>query len=252
MFCKDPLSAYPIYTSFTQDVGVVKFIIALSYFTMMLVTMFWLRKQQRNAEKGDSKAVHSVLFPFYTQLLWLSAISNMYLGLLMLLIPVEITGDNSGMSNLLYPSAWAVQHFVVEGIAVMLMQKGCGRGSAVKAARVTIIWAGITFVLQIMAYTTAGITSITAQCIWSSMLLIFYFCLWKLPQNRLFRRPAAIFYARFWFWFRVVTLTCYGLAESRTEVLSAIGSCGYAFGPLLGFTILQPYVCYWTLLEDCW
>jgi hypothetical protein len=29
-----------------------------------------------------------------------------------------------------------------------------------------------------------------------------------------------------------------------------VGSCGYVFLPLLGFPILQPLVCYWTLLDD--
>ncbi len=74
--------------------------------------------------------------------------------------------------------------------------------------------------------------------------------LWTLPQNRLFRRPAAIPYAKFWFFFRVMEITLYGMSQAEDSIVQKIGKCGYVFGPLFIFTIFQPIVMYWTLLAD--
>ena len=93
-------------------------------------------------------------------------------------------------------------------------------------------------------------TAVILQCVWSALLLLFFLALWVAPHDRLFRRPAAVPYAKFWFWFRVMSLLCFVAAESNLDIVEDIGSCGYVFLALLGFAILQPLVCYWTLLED--
>lgn len=196
-----------------------------------------------------------MIFPPFVKILWLSALSNAFIGFLMLFVPVEITGenthDNLSISVLLYPLAWALQHFVVEGVACMLMQKGCGVGAAKTAFKQSLLWAFVTFVLQTGVYSSSKHnTAMVYQVSWSALLLVFFLALWLTPQHRLFRRPACIFYAKFWFFFRVVTLLCFLAAESNLKVLEEVGGCGYVFLPLLGFPILQPLVCYWTLQED--
>ena len=173
----------------------------------------------------------------------------------MLFVPVEITGDdthnNISISVLLYPLAWGLQHFVVEGIACMLMQKGCGVGAARAAFKQSLCWALVTFAMQAGVYSSEEhTTAVILQVTWSCLLLGFFLLLWLAPQHRLFRRPAAVSYAKFWFWFRVVSLLCFLAAESNIEGLEYVGGCGYVFLPLLGFPILQPLICYWTLLED--
>lgn len=57
-------------------------------------------------------------------------------------------------------------------------------------------------------------------------------------------------YAKFWFWFRVVTLVTFVLSESQVLVLERVGRCSFSLGPLLLFPIVQPYLCYKALLED--
>ena len=200
-------------------------------------------------------ATNTVIFPPFVKILWLSALSNAFIGVLMLVVPVEITGDdthaNLSISVLLYPLAWALQHFVVEGIACMLMQKGCGVGAARAAFKQALLWALVTFVLQTGVYSSSKhTTAMIFQVSWSVLLLVFFLALWVTPSNHLFRRPACIPYAKFWFFFRVVTLLCFLASESNMKGLEEVGACGYVFLPLLGFPILQPLICYWTLLED--
>jgi hypothetical protein len=199
-------------------------------------------------------ASNTVIFPPFVKILWISALSNAFIGFLMLVIPVEMTGDsthdNLSISVLLYPLAWAMQHFVVEGVAFMLMQKGCGVGAARSAFKAALLWAGFTFVLQAGVYSSEHFLAMVFQVTWSLPLLLFFGALWLAPQHTLYRRPACVLYAKFWFIFRLVTLICFVCVESRVHVLEAIGGCGYVFLPLLGFPILQPIICYWTLLED--
>jgi hypothetical protein len=133
----------------------------------------------------------------------------------------------------------------------MLMQKGCGVGAARAAFKQALLWALVTFVLQTGVYSSSKhTTAMIFQVSWSVLLLVFFLALWVTPSNHLFRRPACIPYAKFWFFFRVVTLLCFLASESNMKGLEEVGACGYVFLPLLGFPILQPLICYWTLLED--
>ena len=214
------------------------------------MTILFSSLQARTTFHPD--ATNTVIFPPFVKILWLSALSNAFMGILMLTIPVEITGsdahENISITVLLYPLAWALQHFVVEGIAFMLMQKGCGVGAATTAFRQALLWALVTFILQAGVYSSDHHTSIIIKLAWSSLPLAFFFILWLTPGKQLFRRPACFAYAKFWFWFRVISIFCYALSE--TKHLENYGNCGYVFLPLLGFALVQPFICYWTLLED--
>jgi hypothetical protein len=199
-------------------------------------------------------ATNTVIFPPFVKILWLSALSNAFIGVLMLVVPVEITGDNThnnlSISVLMYPLAWALQHFVVEGVACMLLQKGCGVGAARAAFKWALSWALVTVLMQGGYSASEHTTAVALQAAWNALLLAFFLVLWLAPQDLLYRRPACVPYAKFWFFFRVVSLLCFLAAESKTPGLEDVGSCGYVFLPLLGFSILQPLVCYRTLLED--
>lgn len=168
----------------------------------------------------------------------------------MLSIQVNIGDRNDGIVVILYSLAWTFQHAVIEGIAFMFLQRGCGRNAAKVSGKLTIAWCLFTFCLQMIVNGTEGLPAIVAQIVWSLFMLIFYFIVWRIPQRMLFRRPAAILYSKFWFWFRLVAIALYILQETKNTTLNAIGKCGYAFGPLLCFTLIQPFVCYWALLLD--
>jgi len=233
-----------------NHVGIIRLILGLFYILMTGVMVFWIHLQEFNARHGDSQAVKSVIFPVFTKMMWLSALSSLIVALLMFYVPVELTDGNESHARWMYPFAFTLQHAVMEGVAFLLMQKGCGKYAARRAGRWTALWCLITLVANTLGYTRDVELAIVAQLIWDSSMLVFYFFLWVLPEDKLFRRPAAIPYAKFWFFFRVVELTLYSMAQSPIFTVSQVGKCGYVFGPLLIFTLFQPFVMYVTLLAD--
>lgn len=169
----------------------------------------------------------------------------------MLFVHVDYSSGNNGATIWLYSFAWTVQHAIIEGITFMFLQKGCGRYAAIVSSQWTFGWCLITFALQVVIYSSSGFFFFLAQGAWNMMQLVFYLVVWLVPAERLYRRPAAIAYAQFWFWFRLAVISCIALEASGVDILFEIGACSYAFGPLLTFTIVQPAVCYLALLNDC-
>jgi hypothetical protein len=93
------------------------------------------------------------------------------------------------------------------------------------------------------------------------VLVGFYLLLWAVPQRRLFRRPAAILYGKFWCLFRLLSLSASAIsfsastaAPSRSpapaNATAAAANCVYVLGTLYPFAVLQPLVMYYTLLQD--
>jgi hypothetical protein len=248
--CAGTLGSYPIGPPFPENVGILKLVIALLYIVIVPIVLFWIYRLRSEAQRGHRDAVKLVIFPVFTNLLWLLAFSSCYVGILMMTFSVRIGSSNSVAAILLYSLAWTIQHAVIEGIAFMFLQRGCGTNAAIASSKVTFVWCLITFGLQLIVYQSGGTTAVLAQVIWSFFMLIFYFALWLAPQTILFRRPAAIQYAQFWFWFRLVTIVLYIFQGTNDPTLSSIGTCGYIFGPLLIFPLAQSFVCYWALLQD--
>jgi small-conductance mechanosensitive channel len=253
MFCENPLDAFHLGVVFfrNSDVGVVKLIVGLLYICMACVTVFWIHLQAYYARQGDNEAVKSVIFPIFTAIMWASAFTSVSVALVILFVPVDLTKHSNSHARFLYPIVFSMQHMVLEGVVFLLMQKGCGKYAALKAGRMILYWGIITLIANIIGYSpNLGHLSLAAQLCWDSSLLVFFFLVWVLPQNNLFRRPAAIPYARFWFFFRVLEITLYCMSQSVDHQARLIGQCGYVFGPLFIFTIFQPIVMYKTLLED--
>lgn len=251
-FCENPLESWVIGVSFfgNDQVGIVKLIVGILYILMALITVLWINIQSHNARRGDNEAVKSVIFPVFTVMMWISAFTSLSVAIVILFIPVDLTARNHSDARYLYPAVFTLQHVVLEGVAFLLMQKGCGKYAAWNASKMMFVWAIITLVANIIGYSPGFEVSTIALLTWDSTILIFYFLLWVLPQNRLFRRPAAIPYAKFWFFFRVMEISLYSMSQVQHSVASQIGKCGYVFGPLFIFTIFQPIVMYWTLLAD--
>lgn len=250
-FCHNPLENFPIGVTFfgNDQVGVIKLIVGILYILMALITVLWINIQAHNARRGDNEAVKSVIFPIFTIMMWISAFTSLSVAIVILFIPVDLTERNDTSARYLYPAVFTLQHIVLEGVAFLLMQKGCGKYAAWNASKMMGVWGIITLIANVVGYSPGLQVSTIALLTWDSSILIFYFLLWVLPQNRLFRRPAAIPYAKFWFFFRVLEITLYSMSQAHS-VASQIGKCGYVFGPLFIFTIFQPIVMYWTLLAD--
>lgn len=194
MFCDDPANAHPVYATLAnEEIGLLRVLIGGGYLAMLAVTIAWVKTSERAAARElTPRAVESVIFPVYAQILWLNVICNAYIGVLLLFVPVSITGDSRDISRYLYPLSYSLQHFIIEGVAFMLMQKGCGVGAAKRAFGYSFVWGLVTYFLMQMWYSTDHVTSIVFHVLWSVCMLVFFGCLWFLPQEMLYRRPAAM------------------------------------------------------------
>ena len=97
-------------------------------------------------------------------------------------------------------------------------------------------------------YTQSLGASVAVLMIWEMMLFYFYFCLWILPLRRLYRRPAAIQYAKFWCLYRAGEIISTVL--KLIPVTHGFSNCLFVFCYLFPFAILQPWILYYTLLQD--
>ncbi len=189
---------------------------------------------------------------------------------------------------------WAVFHVVLEGLALFLMEKGAGVLAYWRAVTRSLVWGAFTFFLVFVQewmrsspvtgtlcaadlYGTSRNTddddpdaqvqidavkaSFTQRqssdlvLLWHVLLLAFYGALRFAPQQRLSRRPAAIFYATFMVLLRaiyVVSLLLERISGDSQSVQNArgVGFCLYTAGHLFLFSILEPIWVFMTLQRD--
>ncbi len=205
--------------------------VALSciYLATSFLLIYFVKVQEYYAKRTDSKAVRIQIFPFYNYILWANAIVNLYVGLIGLyytFAPFSNSGDQ--ISAWAFSFMWGVQHMVVEGVPIMLMQKGLGRHAIRQALKWSLLWGFYTLFNTLAIYKTKNTGSFAFSMSWQGVLLVFYFCLWALPQRKLFRRPAVINYALFWFVFRCVSMAATLLFFIKTT--HPEGSCIYVIG----------------------
>lgn len=254
-YCGSLLLAYPISEIVSiapNEIGMISFIAGVVNVLMSFLTIVWIKRQEKEAQEVDGKegAANSVIFPIFVKVLWISVIANVYFGLIYITVPSEYgTKEEQLLPAFAYASLWSLQHAVIEGIALLLMQKGCGTFAEKRAGRLILCWTLLTFcAMSFVFYYNTSSFSVIIQILWDFILVIFYFFLWKAPLEHLFRRPAAIEYAKFW--------TLYRLSAVLVNILNGFPQtedfsyCGYIVVRLLILSIFQPWVCYWTLLQD--
>lgn len=225
----------------------MKLILGICYFSSAVITVLWLRL----LEKQNFHRVESAIFPAFIKLVWLSLLGNAYVGILIIFVPVTINQNNSIQACVLYALAWALQHFAIEGIAFMFMQKGVGFYAAKTATKKAAYFSIFTFVIELIVYANLGYISVACQFLWEVILIIFYLMLWQLPRRKLFRRPAAIIYGRFWCCYRVLNLIFFiFIAADNNSVIYELGWCGRDFISLYGYCVVHPFITYWSLLQD--
>jgi len=252
-FCSDLTGYYPIHDyipGLRSNIGIVLLIGGLLNIFMSLVTVLWINRQKHIAqeETDNDEAVKSVIFPVFVRLLWLSVTINITTGILIILVPLRRAGENSIVTSALFALVWAMQHGVLEGVAFLLMQKGCGQHAAKRVRQLSAGWIAFIFVLMFSSFYYGGVTSTVLSAVRDTMLVIFYAVLLWAPQQGLFRRPAAYFYSKCWLLYRGFFLAAYAvMLVTNTEYL---GDCGYIVLSLFVFAIIQPLIMYITLLRD--
>eukprot|EP01035_Chromulina_nebulosa_P017731 gene17731-23323_t len=234
--CYDIIKAYPVndYIPFiNSNVGVGEAIYGMAYLINAIVMVFWIYKQNTNAKKGIEGAALYVIFPVYVPFMWLSVLSDLLVGFVTLLTPVNYDGSNGWGLSIAIALVYALQHVVLEGIAVTMMQYGCGYQAARKAAFYASIWALFTFLVQFIVH-KQGHTweGYIADTLWNLSLMLFYLSLWLIPARNMFRRPSVIFYSKFWAFFRFLNFVSDTLILMSNNDMTTVtvGYCIFAFG----------------------
>ena len=250
------LADYPISAVINgapEKIGSVMFVFGISNICMSWLSVGFIKTQEFVAQGwivGDNSfSVRSVIFPIFVNVLWISALCSVYSGVVVSLVPLASGEPNTLTASVLYGFMWCFQHGVIEGIAFLLIQKGCGGHATESAGKLTLVWMTITFIMFVIIFKENGtLFGQIFELLYDFILLVFYGCLWFMPQRRFFRRPAAINYAKFWLYYRIITIFINLLFFFKDTVTWA--SCGYIFASLGLFALFQPVVCYWTLLQD--
>ena len=241
-----------------KHVSIVTMCLSLLYFSMGLVIIYFIKIQERNARMGDSKAVVSVIFPVFVTFLWLNTFINIYIGVVIL---TEVYMTNAVVPAILFSIVFGLQHAVMEGIALVLMMKGLGWDGVRKVRGKIGSWTGFTVLVKFLQFFSnfsrsewapPGLeeSATVLNVLWSLLLLSFYGILWLTPQKHLFRRPAAINYAKFWFTFRFFSLICEVVAILLPKSDHTLAYCVFEIFPYYSIAVLEPLVVYYTLLQD--
>jgi hypothetical protein len=242
--CDEVLTWSPI-NMFSTTIGLFRVIIGFSYIFTISIVLFWSSLQERNARSGN---IEPVLFPHFTKLLWFVGLVDLFT--LFIILFVDLTpGETVEIAKLLYCAALGLQHSLTEGIAYLLMQKGCGLYAMKKTKNVAFCWFLICFLSYYCALSTGLGLHLFGWSIWL-LGLLFYAILWLSPSKSLFRRPSAISYARFWFCYRSVLLLCFALSSIHPRLVGRLGSCLVVVIGFLGYALFHPLVIYWSFLED--
>lgn len=254
--CWNIIHAYPIdhvFPFMSGSIGIGMACIALSYVFAGCIMLFWIYDQRRKALEGVDGAAMYVIFPIYTPFMWVSVLSDVFIGIVMLFLPYNLRETNTWGSAAGLALAYAFQHFVLEGIAFILMQYGCGFQAGRKAGVLAFCWAIVTFLIEFF-YFRYGASTIPGafNTLWVCVQAIFYLCLWLVPEKYIFRRPALYPYAKFWGLFRLLYLISNSLILYSIDgsVYQIIGYCGNTFGDVILFALAKPVILYTSLLSD--
>lgn len=240
--CRDWITWSPILI-FGHHIGILRIIVAFSFIITMTIVLFWSNLQIKNARSGINEPI---MFQLYVKLLYLVGIIDLFTFILILIVETHVNNYNK---MLLYCFTIALQHTITEGIAFIFMQKGCGTYSKRNIQKFALIWFIIAFISSYLIFMDIAFVRYIGWSIWF-LIVIFYGLLWLLPPNILFRRPAAIFYGKFWFWYRGLMLLFYCFILLRPPGTKSWGYCGVLVLGLVGHALCHPLVIYKSLAED--
>lgn len=253
--CTELITSYKlsdIFPSFEGSIGVGALLLGIFYILNTCLTLYWINSQKRSAESSIDGTARYVMFPLYMPFMWASAVSDLMVGLIVLFISYDTYQSNSWPTTIAVSFMWSVQHFVIEGIACLLLQYGCGIQAVRKAVYGSAIWAVFTFLCYVFATRQGGHVAIVITFVWHFVILVFYSVLWLARDKFIFRRTALKRYARFWAIFRLLSIVGLVLVAFNEAGLVAddASDCFYIVAIIMSYVIFKPYVVYYALLMD--
>jgi hypothetical protein len=197
--------------------------------------LYWVCKQRRNAQMGEEEAAEYVVFPIYVPILVYSAIVDSTYGIQAMYY--MSSSEDAKVHTIIEDLTISLEHGLIEGVAFLLMQKGCGYRALVRSGVGASLWTAGCFICYYSYHFNSGWTaaSFITLAIWDSIICVFYLLLWLLPKRTYFRRPSLIFYAKFWACLRVIGIVAdiLLLKDLKTNNLSLQTDVGYCSKLLL-------------------
>jgi hypothetical protein len=226
------------------------------YFLMALVTLIFIQygkylgTSSSIANKNTppiSSSSPSIIFPIFEYLLYLQALISILTGIIILIIPIDIGTTNNLSISMIYALIFTLQHLLIEGLAILLSQPGCGNYALSVAVFYNFLWGILCFGFYVIFF-EGGKFSLLGQGILDLILLIYYGSLAFFPQSLLYRRPSLLMYAQYWFILRIFGLILH--LGFLVPSLEDYCSCGYYFYRIVLFCLFQPILSYQVLFLD--
>jgi hypothetical protein len=245
LVCRELLSWSPI-EAFGDDFGVIRLVVALTYLLSISTVLFWAQIKEKTVKNGFSG---SILFPHFVRLLWLIAFVDLF-TIVNLLVVDTVFPSHSSTAIMLFCLSGALQQTFTEGIAYLLMQKGCGYYAFRQTRNFSCCWMALSFLGFYFLYAGSPVLGAIGWIFWCA-ILVFYYLLWLAPSKYLFRRSAAKSYGKCWALYRTAILLSYLLLLLHSAVHGvSYGYCGVYVVGFFGYALLHPLVIYWALLDD--
>lgn len=183
-YCLNVFSVQHIsYEPFGYGVGALQLVIAIMYLIGGFMIVFWIKRQEQLAKDGDNQAVKSVIFPVFVVVLWANAFINMYISIVFVYVPIPLHGGFTLTTAILFSFMCFLQHFLIEGVLFLLLEKGMGMYSARKCFRRALAWATFTFICRFLQYTAEDpMVGFVLYFIWNMIILLLYLAVWTVPR----------------------------------------------------------------------
>ena len=84
-YCNNIATYNPVPLAGGRRVGTAMFVVSLCYFISSVVVVYFIKRKEKEAQadRFESKASNSVIFPVFVDILWANAIINIYVGLVL-------------------------------------------------------------------------------------------------------------------------------------------------------------------------
>lgn len=205
----------------------------------------------------------SSVLPPYILFVWINIVLSFITAAL--LVVFYLAGkcldywDSSGTGDLVeivsIALIWASWHFLIDGVAIMLLKQGIGMKSFKAGLCLTLLSSLFTFCCIFGSRVTLNIlnlplASAAISGLWNLIMLFFYGSVYLLPDSMfpIFRRPATFKYSLFYTVIRGcgVIASIMTLARVDSDITN---NFKFAVETVL-FTLLQPIVLYTTFTTD--
>lgn len=247
--CESAMNFYPIYGK-AGILSLIQVSIQLTIFFILVGYQLWNAYQVRI---GNIFAAKIFVVESYVWILFAFGVSSVFLGGVVAYF--QAAPYPSGLETLAcavwLAIAWGQYHFVLDGIAVFLVMNGGGSGSLMKAfkwASIPGIFAGCIVFFSYYGHQLGLSQEGSFWILLSGELCFycFYIILLLVPIKAFPRRPAVMFYARFWTCCRFIYIITIFLMFYKYD----IGFCLYLSFLYIIFGVMKPLIIYYTLRKE--